>query len=139
VANQTEKSSNFYKYDDQNRIIQWIQIVRDEDAESNVFLNVYTYTDSGQLDLVVEKEGALRYNLGTRLMDTIYKNTVIKKSTYVSGRLSTVVTYTNNNLDQTVESSVYKYKYKGDRLDEVDLFIGEEKKAIYSMKVLKTE
>jgi hypothetical protein len=138
IANQTEKSNFFYRYDSQDRMREWIEIDHEEDQESNVILTQYKYDSLGLLDTIVEKEGSLRYNLGIRQMDTIYRSTVVRAIHYHDDRMSSVVTFTNNNREQTIAASTYRYKYKGDKLDEIELYIGEEKKAIYTLKVLKT-
>jgi len=139
IANQTEKSNYYYRYDSIDRLREWIQIDHDEDGESNVVLTRYTFDSIGRMDSIIEKEGALEYNLGIRQMDTIYRATVIKLIRYSGNRINTVVTYTNNNREQTIAASTYRYKYKNDILDQIDLYIGESKKQIYTLKVLKTE
>jgi hypothetical protein len=53
--------------------------------------------------------------------------------------MNDIVTYTSNNREQIIAASIYKYKYKGEKLDQVELYIGEEKKPIYILKVYKTE
>jgi hypothetical protein len=78
LANQTEKSNIFYKYDSLDRLGEWIQIDREQDEASNVFLIRYIYDSIGRMDSIIEKEGVLRYNLGIRQMDTIYKSSLIK-------------------------------------------------------------
>ena len=138
IANQTEKSNFFYKYDSLNRLREWIEIDREEDEQSGVILTQYKFDSIGRLDSIIEKDGSLRYNLGIRQMDTIYKSTVIRSIGYAGDRMSTVVTFTQNNREQTIAASTYRYKYKGDKLDQVELYIGDDKKAIYTMKVLKT-
>ena len=139
LANQTEKSSFFYRYDSLDRLRESIQIDREEDEESNVVLIRYQFDSLGHIDTIVEKEGTLRYNLGIRQMDTIYKSTNIRAIRYAGDRMNAVVTFTNNNREQTIAASTYKYKYKGDKLDQVELYIGTEKKPIYTLKVLRTE
>jgi hypothetical protein len=139
IANQTDKSNFFYRYDSLDRIREWIEIDREEDAEANVFLTMYKYKPTGQLDSIINKEGVLRYNLGSRQMDTIYKSSYIKTIRYADSRISAVTTYTNNNRDQVVAASTYRYKYKGDKLSQVDLYIGEDKKSIYTLKLIRTE
>ena len=139
IANQTERSNYFYTFDSTDRIRSWIQIDKEEEGESNVMLYRYEYDSIGRMDSITEKEGSLRYNLGTRQMDTIYKSTVIRKVKYTGDRMTAVVTYTNNNREQTVAASIYRYLYKGEKLDQVELYIGDDKKPIYILKVLKTE
>ena len=53
--------------------------------------------------------------------------------------MSAVITYTGNNREQTIAASTYRYKYKGDKLDLIELYIGEDKKPIYALKVMKIE
>ena len=139
VANQTEKSNIFYRYDSLDRLNEWIQIDREGDGESNVFLTRYKYDSLDRMDSIIEKEGVLRYNLGIRQMDTIYKSALVRLIRYTEGRMTAVITYTNNNREQVIAASTYKYKYRGEKLDQIELYIGEEKKAIYTLKVLKTE
>lgn len=139
VANQTDKSSYFYRYEHGDQIMQWVRIDRDEDAESSVFTTIYEYNDTGMPELIVEKTGELRFNLGTRLVDTIFKTSVVKRLMYTDGRPYAMVTYTKNNLDQIIASSTYKYHYKEDLLYQVDLFVGDEKQPVYTFKLLKKE
>ncbi len=139
IADQTEKSNLFYRYDSIDRLREWIQIDHEEDAESAVALRQYRYDSIGHMDSIIEKEGVLRYNLGSRQMDTIYRSTVTRLIHYTDGRMGSVVTYTNNNREQTIAASTYRYRYKDDALDQIDLYIGENKKSIYTLKVLKTE
>jgi hypothetical protein len=139
IANQTERSNYFYRYDSIDRLKEWIEIDKEEDAESNVLLSQYKYDSIGRLDSIIEKEGVLSYNLSIRQMDTIYRSTVAMSIRYTGDRMSAMVTYTNNNRDQTIAASTYRYKYKWDRLDQIELYIGEDKKPIYTLKVLKTE
>jgi hypothetical protein len=137
LANQTEKSNFFYRYDSLDHLREWIEIDREEDEQSNVILMQYKYDSVGHMDSIIEKEGSLKYNLGIRQMDTIYKSTVIRSIRYAGDRMSAVITYTNNNREQTIAASTYKYKYKEDKLDQVELYIGDDKKPIYTLKVLK--
>lgn len=139
VANQTERSNYYYKYDSADRLHEWIEIDHEEDGESNVLLTAYKYDSIGRLDSILEKEGSLKYNLGIRQMDTIYRSTVSKVVKYAGERMSAVVIYTTNNRQRTIAASTYKYKYKGERLDQIELYIGDDKKPIYTIKVLKTE
>lgn len=138
LANQTERSNFFYRYDSLSRLYEWIEIDREEDEQSNVILMQYRFDSIGHMDSIIEKEGSLRYNLGIRQMDTIYKSTVIRSIQYTGDRMSAVVTYTNNNREQTIAASTYRYRYKGNKLDQIELYIGEDKKPIYTLKVLKT-
>ena len=139
IANQTEKSNYFYRYDSLDRIKEWIEIDHEDDGESNVLLSQYRFDSIGRMDSIIEKSGVLRYNLSIRQMDTIYQTTVTRLIHYMGERMTAVVTYTNNNREQTIAASTYRYKYKGDRLDQIELYIGEDKKPIYTLKVLKTE
>lgn len=139
LANQTEKSNYYYRYDSIGRLKEWIQIDHNEDGESNVLLTRYRFDSIGHMDSIIEKEGVLEYNLSIRQMDTIYRSTVTKLIRYNGDRINSVVTYTNNNREQTIAASIYRYKYKNDALDQIDLYIGESKKSIYTLKVLKTE
>jgi hypothetical protein len=138
IANQTERSNFFYRYDSLDRLREWIEIDHEEDEQSNVIIIRYTFDSIAHLDSIIEKEGALRYNLGTRSMDTIYRSTVIRSIQYNGDRMSAVLTYTFNNREQTVTASTYHYRYKGEKLDQIELFIGEDKKPIYTLKVFKT-
>ena len=139
IANQTEKSNYYYRYDSIDRLREWIQIDHNEDGESDVLLTRYRFDSIGHMDSIIEKDGSLEYNLGTRQMDTIYRSTVTRLIRYSGDRINSVVTYTNNNREQTIAASTYRYKYKNDALDQIDLYIGESKKAIYTLKVFKTE
>jgi hypothetical protein len=139
IANQTEKSNYFYRYDSLDRLREWIQIDHEEDGESNVLLTRYTFDSIGRMDAIIEKEGVLQYNLGIRQMDTIYRSEAIRYIKYAGEHMSAVTTYTNNNREQTIAASIYRYKYKGDKLDQIELYIGEDKKPTYTLKVLKTE
>ncbi len=136
LANQTEKSKIFFRYDTIDRLREWIQIDREEDEESQVYLTRYTYDSIGHLDSIIDKEGALRFNLGTRLMDTIYRTAVHKKMIYKDDRIISVINYTTNNLEQIVPVSFYRYRYKGDKLDMVELYPIDDKKPLYTLKVL---
>ena len=139
LVNQTEKSNYYYRYDSMDRLKEWIQIDHNEDGESSVLLTRYRFDTIGRMDSIIEKEGALEYNLSIRQMDTIYRSTVTRVIHYMGDRMSSVVTYTNNNREQTIAASTYRYKYKGEALDQIDLYIGDSKKSIYTLKVLKTE
>ena len=138
LANQTERSNFFYRYDSLERLREWIEIDRDADEQSTVILTRYVYDSIARLDSIIEKEGELRYNLGTRLTDTIYKSTVTRSVQYNGDRMSAVVTHTINNREEAVPASIYLYKYKGEKLDQIELYIGEDKKPIYTLKVIKT-
>jgi hypothetical protein len=138
LANQTERSNFFYRYDSLSRLYEWIEIDREQDEQSNVLLTQYRFDSIGHLDSIIEKEGSLRYNLGTRSTDTIYKSTIVRSVQYSGDRMSAVITFTNNNREQTVAASTYRYRYKGEKLDQIELYIGDDKKPIYTLKVLKT-
>lgn len=138
LANQTERSNFFYRYDSLSRLYEWIEIDREQDEQSNVLLMQYRFDSIGHLDSIIEKEGSLRYNLGTRSTDTIYKSTVVRSIQYSGDRMSAVITFTNNNREQTIAASTYRYRYKGEKLDQIELYIGDDKKPIYTLKVLKT-
>ena len=139
IANQTEKSNYFYRYDSIDRLKEWIEIDHEEDGESNVLLTQFRFDSIGRFDSIIEKSGVLRYNLSIRQMDTIYQSTVTRLINYTGDRMTAVVTFTNNNREQTIAASTYRYKYKGDRLDQIELYIGDDKKPIYTLKVFKTE
>jgi hypothetical protein len=139
IANQTEKSNYFYHFDSLDRISSWLQIDKEEEGESNVTLFRYQYDSLSRMDTITEKEGSLRYNLGIRQLDTIYRSTVVRAIKYSGDKMSAVITFTNNNRDQTIAASTYRYKYKNNKLDLIELYIGEDKKPIYALKVLKTE
>jgi hypothetical protein len=140
LANQTEKSNLFYRYDSLDRLREWIQIDHEQDDESQVFLTKFEYDSIGRLDSVIDKEGALVFNLSIRQTDTIYRSATYKKVVYKEDRITSVLCYASNNYDQIVPFSVYKYKYKGDRLDMVELLLADDKKTVqYTLKVLWVE
>jgi hypothetical protein len=139
LANQTEKSNYFYRYDSLDQLKEWIRIDHEEDGESNVSLTRYRFDSIGRLDSIIEKEGMLRYNLSIRQVDTIYVSTVSRYISYAGGKINALTTYTNNNRGQTIAASTYRYKYKDNELDQIQLYIGEDKKPIYTLKVLKIE
>jgi len=139
LANQTDKSNFYYRYDSLDRLIEWIQIDRQEDEESPVTLTRYSFDSLGHIDSITEKEGVLRYDLSVQKVDTIYRSTVVRTISYAGDKMSAVITYTDNNREQTIAVSTYRYKYRNGKPDQIELYIGEEKNSIYTLKVLKTE
>ena len=140
LANQTDKSKIFFRYDSLERIREWIQIDREEEEESQVYLTKYEYDSIGRLDSIIDKEGALRFNLSVRQLDTIYRSATYRKVQYKDGLITGVMCFASNNLDQIVPVSFYKYKYKGDRLDMIELSpIDDRKVVLYTLKLLWTD